>query len=53
MNPLIPTPLEAVMIALCLAGYAIVAVAVLTALWIALVPKRRTQAFKILFSSKS
>lgn len=53
MNPLIPTPLDVVVMGLSLAGFLAAAVAVITLLWLLLVPKRRKQLVTILSGSKT
>lgn len=53
MNPLMPSPLEALMIAVYLIGILIGCVAMLTLIWVLLVPKRRRQVVTIFRGRKA
>lgn len=52
MNPLMPSPLDVVVMCLSLAGFLAAAVVMVTLLWLLLVPKRRKQVVKILSGTK-
>ncbi|MFF1879669.1 hypothetical protein [Leifsonia sp. NPDC058230] len=51
MNPLVPTPLDVVIILVSATGLLAVTVGFITLLWLILVPKRRKQLSRILFRS--
>jgi hypothetical protein len=52
VNPLMPSPLDVVVMCLSLAGFLAAAVVMVTLLWLLLVPKRRKQVVKILSGTK-